>query len=130
MSEHMFGITRRYLPATVCAARDAACLAAGGTGYTQIQDPARQWLGWYTGPNLGEPFDRDRAATVHAAARTAPETIAWLVQRIVHLGREASASRATIGGLIAAVRAGRRLADLDMPAELGARLRRETAGVD
>jgi len=44
----------------------------GGTGYTQIKDPGQGWIGWYTGPNLGDPFDRDLARRV--LARIEPQS--------------------------------------------------------
>jgi hypothetical protein len=71
MSEHMFGVEHRKLSAREVARRDRICRADGGYGYTQIDDShgtaaGGRWIGWYSGPNRGEPFDRDLAARVLA----------------------------------------------------------------
>lgn len=66
MSEFMFGVYRGKLSARECARRDRICRDEGGYGYTQINDPGQGWIGWYTGPNLGAPFDGDLAARVTA----------------------------------------------------------------
>ena len=69
MSEYMFGVTRRKVSAREYAKRDQICHEEGGYGYTQINRPGNGWLGWYSGPNRGEPFNRNLAARVEAAVR-------------------------------------------------------------
>lgn len=71
MAEYMFGVTRRKLSAPVVKRRDRICTEEGGWGYTQINeshgtDHRGRWVGWFTGPNRGEPFDGDLAARVYA----------------------------------------------------------------
>jgi hypothetical protein len=69
MSEHMFGVTRHKLSARDVARRDRICREEGGYGYTQVDDsPAHgnRWIGWFVGPNRGEPFNRQLADRVLA----------------------------------------------------------------
>ena len=61
----MFGITRRKLTRAQIAVRTQICRAEGGYGYQQSsQGRHRLYVGWYSGPNLGDPFDRDLARRV------------------------------------------------------------------
>lgn len=64
MGEYMWGVTREKLSARECARRDKACVAEGGHGYTQINDPGQGWIGWFSGPNRGHPFDQALADAV------------------------------------------------------------------
>ncbi len=66
MSEHMFGVTHAKVSARECNRRDRICREEGGHGYTQIKEAGGGWLGWFSGPNLGDPFDRDLAKRVTA----------------------------------------------------------------
>ena len=58
MSEHMFGVTREKITQREYDRRNRICIEEGGHGYTEIHDPGQGWLGWFSGPNRGEPFDR------------------------------------------------------------------------
>lgn len=71
MSEHMFGVTRRRLPAAEVKRRDRICRKHGGYGYTQYDEShgtahGGRWIGWFSGPNRGDPFDRQLAHAVMA----------------------------------------------------------------
>lgn len=71
MSEHMFAVERTRLSRREVARRDRICRAEGGYGYTQIDDShgtaeGGRWIGWYSGPNLGEPHDSAFARRVLA----------------------------------------------------------------
>lgn len=68
MGEYIFGVrtATTRLPAAEVKRRDRICCEEGGTGYVQIKEPTGQWKGWFTGPNLGCPFDRDLAHRVMA----------------------------------------------------------------
>lgn len=71
MSEYMFGVTHRKLSARECKRRDRICQDEGGYGYSQIDDShgtadGGRWIGWFSGPNRGEPFDGQLAARVLA----------------------------------------------------------------
>jgi hypothetical protein len=71
MSEHMFGLTRQKLPVEEIKRRDRICREEGGYGFTQIDESygtaiGGRWLGWFSGPNHGEPFDGDLARRVLA----------------------------------------------------------------
>jgi len=64
MSEYMFSVTKRRLPMRVANRRDRICQKHGGYGYTQINQADGTWLGWFSGPNRGEPFDTSLANRV------------------------------------------------------------------
>ena len=69
----MFELTRARLSARESARRHRLCRAESGYGYTQIDDShgtaaGGRWIGWYSGPNRGEPWDSDLARRVEAAA--------------------------------------------------------------
>lgn len=71
MNEYMFGTTRGKTPAREAQRRDRICRAEGGYGFTQIDEShgtaeGGRWIGWYSGPNRGEPFDGQLAARVLA----------------------------------------------------------------
>lgn len=62
MTEHMFGVERRKLPQREVKRRDRICMELGGYGYTQYDEShgtahGGRWVGWFSGPNRGEPFD-------------------------------------------------------------------------
>jgi len=59
MSEYMFGNTREPCSEEEADRRDKICKEEGGYGFTFITEPTGRWLGWYAGPNLGAPFDKD-----------------------------------------------------------------------
>ena len=44
--------------------RHKICREEGGYGYTQYHDPNGDWLGWFSGPNHGEPFNGELRARV------------------------------------------------------------------
>lgn len=72
MSDHMFGVVRGRVSAREVKRRDRICRAHGGYGYTQMDRShgtahGGDWLGWYSAPNRGEPFDRSLAREVLAA---------------------------------------------------------------
>ncbi len=74
MSEYMWGCCRERLSQQEVRRRDRACRAEGGYGYTQIDEShgtaaGGRWIGWYSGPNRGEPFDRQLAAAVETRLR-------------------------------------------------------------
>ena len=76
MSEYMFGVTHGKVSRAESARRDRICQDEGGYGYTQMDQShgtahGGRWIGWYSGPNRGEPFDRDLAARVRARAERA-----------------------------------------------------------
>jgi hypothetical protein len=71
MSEFLFGTTRERLTKRERTLRDRICVQEGGYGFTQIQEPTGDWLGWYAAPNKGEPFDRQLAARVLARVEAA-----------------------------------------------------------
>jgi len=71
MSEYMFGAQRTKVTAREATRRDRICRDEGGYGYSQIDEShgtsaGGRWLGWFSGPNRGEPFDRALAARVLA----------------------------------------------------------------
>lgn len=72
MSEYMFGVSRgqKLTPAQV-RRRDRIAREQGAHGYIYTTIPGSGRMGWYTGPNLGEPFDRRLAARVLDAVETA-----------------------------------------------------------
>jgi hypothetical protein len=51
------------------ARRDAICVEEGGTGFTYARIPGEGWRGWFTGPNLGDPFDGNLAKRVLARCK-------------------------------------------------------------
>ena len=59
----MFGVHREWLDADECKRRDQIANKHGVT-FVQIKDPGGGWISWFAGPNLGDPFDRWRAARV------------------------------------------------------------------
>jgi len=68
VSEYMFGITRVRVSNSVAKKLDAICKAEGGTGFTgPVTIPGNNVKGWFTGPNLGSPFDRDLSNRVQLA---------------------------------------------------------------
>ena len=70
MAEYMWDVRRddtRALTDREVRQRDHACKAAGGYGYTYVRMPEGVWLGWYSGPNRGYPFDRRLEDRVAAA---------------------------------------------------------------
>ncbi len=75
MSEYNFGdSTKRRLSDTEVITRDRICRNYGGNGYTQTRQPGQGWMGWFSAPNRGEPFDGQLAARVMAAVRIAEGT--------------------------------------------------------
>ena len=71
MSEFMFGVTHQKVSARESARRDRVCRAEGGYGYSQIDDShgtaeGGRWIGWFSAPNRGEPFDGQLADRVFA----------------------------------------------------------------
>ena len=72
MSEYMWGVTHDKVSRREFLRRDRACRNAGGYGYTQIDESygtadGGRWLGWFSGPNRGEPFDSDLVIRVTRA---------------------------------------------------------------
>lgn len=68
MSEYMFGITRTRVSNTVAKKLDAICKDEGGYGFIgPVMIPGSSIHGWFTGPNLGSPFDRDLSNRVQNA---------------------------------------------------------------
>ena len=74
MSEHMFGVTRAKLSAREVRRRDRIAKAAGAHGFNYTKD-GQGHIGWFTGPNLGSPFDRDMARRVLGAIGHATTTL-------------------------------------------------------
>jgi hypothetical protein len=66
MSEFMFGATRRKLTKKEENLRDRICCEEGGYGYTQIKKPTGEWIGWFSAPNRGNPFDQRLANRIFA----------------------------------------------------------------
>jgi hypothetical protein len=68
MSEFMFGArndgSRRQLTDAQVRARDRACKAEGGYGYTYHYNERHEWVGWFAAPNYGFPFDRSLESAV------------------------------------------------------------------
>ena len=71
MSEYMFGVTRENPGRREAHRWDRICREEGGYGYTELnvgegETPGvnnGRYQGWFSGPNLGSPFDdrlRDR----------------------------------------------------------------------
>lgn len=78
MGEYMFGVTPRKLSARAVARRDRLCRQHGGYGYQQVDEShgtaeGGRWVGWYSGPNRGAPFDGMLATKVLAAVKAAEE---------------------------------------------------------
>lgn len=72
MNEHTFGVTRRKVTPAEAKRRDRICRRMGGHGYQQVDQShgtahGGNWVGWFTGPNRGEPFDSALAREVLAA---------------------------------------------------------------
>ena len=57
-SEYMFGVTHARVSAREAKRRDRICREEGGYGYTWLTEAGR-YTAWYSGPNLGHPFDGD-----------------------------------------------------------------------
>jgi len=62
MSEYLFGVNHHQQSERECRRRSRICQEEGGYGYTQIDDShgtaeGGRWIGWFSGPNRGEPFD-------------------------------------------------------------------------
>lgn len=71
MSEYLFGTVHHKLSAREVWRRDRICREEGGYGFSQIDEShgtaaGGRWLGWYSGPNRGNPFDQELAARVLA----------------------------------------------------------------
>jgi hypothetical protein len=80
MSEYIFGTTRTPVNAAVARKIDAIRIEEGGHGYTSFREPGNPTRGWFTGPNLGFPFDRALSARVMARVRAefpAVARLAW-----------------------------------------------------
>lgn len=72
MSEYIFGTTRKKVTKVVARKLDALCKAEGGHGFTgPVSIPGNDTRGWFTGPNLGFPFDRNLAERVKDAVARA-----------------------------------------------------------
>lgn len=74
MSAHMFGVERAKLPKREVQRRDRICRQLGGYGYEQIDEShgGGRWLGWFSGPNRGEPLDCELARRVMDAVEAKP----------------------------------------------------------
>ena len=65
MDEYMFGVTYEKPPKKTANLWDRICRQEGGSGYTEVNRRAGEtpginhgrYQGWFTGPNLGEPFN-------------------------------------------------------------------------
>ena len=76
MSEYMFGgpdYNRRF-SAAEADRLDRICREEGGHGFTCIDDShgtaeGGRWIGWFSGPNLGHPFDADLSRRVLARVK-------------------------------------------------------------
>jgi hypothetical protein len=71
MSEYHFGVNREKLSGRECTRRDRICRQEGGHGYTQMDESrgtahGGRWIGWFSGPNRGEPCDSQLASRVLA----------------------------------------------------------------
>lgn len=53
------------------AQRDAICVDEGGTGFVYAVIPGDGWKGWFTGHNLGEPFNGALKQRVEARLKAA-----------------------------------------------------------
>jgi hypothetical protein len=68
--EYLFGTHKGKLSTRETARRHRICREEGGYGYTQIDNshgtalPNGDWIGWFSGPNRGEPFNSDLAQRV------------------------------------------------------------------
>jgi hypothetical protein len=72
MSEFMFGITKKSVTKVVAKRLNAICIEQGGTGFTgPVSIPGNDNKGWFTGPNLGNPFDERLAKDVRRAVESA-----------------------------------------------------------
>lgn len=68
MSEHMWGLTREKPSRSKARELDRICREAGGYGFVEISN-APGYLGWFSGPNRGHPFDRWLEQRVEAAIK-------------------------------------------------------------
>ena len=78
MSDHMFGVSRDILKASEIRRRDRICREEGGYGYCQIDEShgtasGGRWLGWFSGPSKGAPFDDGLARRVLARCQGAKD---------------------------------------------------------
>jgi|WetSurMetagenome_2_1015567.scaffolds.fasta_scaffold10651_4 hypothetical protein len=67
MSEFIFGVTSKRHDAAISDRLDAICRAEGGNAFVRYSAPGTDVKGWFTGPNMGHPFDTALAARVIAA---------------------------------------------------------------
>lgn len=84
MSEYMFGVIKKKIGIRDSKKLDKICREEGGYGFSQIDDShgtARggRWIGWFSGPNLGSPFDGDMGRAV--VARATAEVPAYALAR-------------------------------------------------
>lgn len=66
MSEYMFGVSRQK-PAARTARRMDQIAKREGAYLVEAMLPGTGYQRWFCAPNLGSPFDGDRARRVHAA---------------------------------------------------------------
>lgn len=60
MSDYMFGIIRGRKPSDErIREMNRICREEGGYGFIWYRDPNGSSYGWFTGPNFGNPFDKD-----------------------------------------------------------------------
>lgn len=70
MSEYMFGITRKRM--TLRERKQANEIAKRhGASFIAADIPGNETKGWFVGPNLGEPFDRQLRDAVMADIKAA-----------------------------------------------------------
>jgi len=67
MSEHCFGLYRGHLSAGLVKRVEAKFPHVSVVNFTEPRGDKR---GWFSGPNRGDPFDRDMAERVLAYARS------------------------------------------------------------
>jgi hypothetical protein len=69
MSEYIFGTTCKRHTKRNAKLLDRICKQEGGHGFVgPVNIPGNNTHGWFTGPNLGSPFDSDLASRVQKAA--------------------------------------------------------------
>jgi hypothetical protein len=71
MSEYMFGTTRQKISTRDSRRMDKIARKNGAHGFTTIVEPTGQHLGWFAGPNRGEPFDSRLGGQVMAEIKEA-----------------------------------------------------------
>ena len=64
MSEYIFGVTRVSTSDEEAECLDRICREEGGNGFVSYSAPGNDVRGWFTGPNLGFPFDRALSTSV------------------------------------------------------------------